>query len=76
MAFGDQPARVQLGCGTLILIVLLVLLITSLFGGDGRRDEDLREIRADLRALREEVRDLRAELRVATPASPRTSDQP
>jgi len=54
MAHSDQP--VSLGCGTLILIALIVLIFSNDNDDQGR---ELRDLRSDVQALTEEVSELR-----------------
>lgn len=52
----DSNKPVSLGCGTLILIALIVLIF-----GSANKDEEqlLRDLRSDVQALTEEVHEMR-----------------
>lgn len=52
----DSNRPVSLGCGTLILIALIVLIFSNA-SDDGKKQ--LRQLRSEVQALTKEVRDLR-----------------
>ena len=54
MSDSNQP--VSLGCGTLILIALIVLIFSN---GNDDRERQIRDLRSDVQALTEEVSKLR-----------------
>lgn len=54
ISVNNQP--VSLGCGTLILIGLIVLIFSNANSGN---EQQIRDLRSDVKALTEEVRKLR-----------------
>ena len=54
MSDSNQP--VSLGCGTLILIALIVLIFSN---ANKDEEQQLRDLRSDVQALTEEVREMR-----------------
>ena len=52
----DSKQPVSLGCGTLILIALIVLIFSN---ANNDEKQQLRDLRADVQALTEEVRQMR-----------------
>ncbi len=54
---GDSTQKVSLGCGTLILIALIVLLFSN--GGGNRTAREITELKNSVTALRSEVVSLR-----------------
>lgn len=58
MSESNRP--VSLGCGTLILIALIVLIFSNANDDRGRQ---LRQLRSDVQALTDEVRALRTSIR-------------
>ena len=54
MSDSNQP--VSLGCGTLILITLIVLIFSN---ANSDEEQQLRDLRSDVQALTEEVREMR-----------------
>lgn len=56
MADSQSVQKVQLGCGTLILIALIVLFFSN--GGLNRR-VDTSQLESDVQQLRSEVRELK-----------------
>lgn len=59
----DSNRPVSLGCGTLILIALIVLIFSNT---NKDRDQNLRQLRSDVQALTEEVRALRVSIQGKT----------
>lgn len=54
MSDSNQP--VSLGCGTLILIALIVLIFSN---ANNDEEQQLRDLRSDVQALTDEVREIR-----------------
>lgn len=55
MSDSNQP--VSLGCGTLILIALIVLIFSN---ANDDEERQIRELRSDVQALTEEIREMHA----------------
>ena len=52
----DSNQPVSLGCGTLILIALIVLIFSN---ANNDEEEQIRELRSDVQALTKEIHDMR-----------------
>jgi hypothetical protein len=68
MANGDQTHRVTLGCGTLILIALIVLFFSrsgseELKGEVGRLRSDIAELKTTVEAQTRKIESLEARLK-------------
>ena len=66
MANGGQNQTVSLGCGTLILIALIVIFFSR--PGTTELEDEIRRLRTEVGQLRETVEGLRQDVRRLTPA--------
>lgn len=66
MSDGNQQQTVSLGCGTLILIALIVLFFSR--PGTDKLEREIQGLRGEVGELRETVNELRQEIQQLRPA--------
>lgn len=71
MSNGQNVQKVQLGCGTLILIALIVMI----FSAHGHDADNVGALQSDLQNLQTEVRQLRGDLLDLKQAVKKQTDQ-
>ena len=69
MANGGQNQTVSLGCGTLILIALIVVFFSR--PGTDELEREIERLRGEVGQLRESIEELRQDVRQLAPAERR-----